>query len=664
MELAMDLLKIAIGATALAAVCMISAQASAASKDEEALTNTIGLDYIYAGNPNGKFGEYNGLDEDQNNAVLRVDWFERVDEAPEQYWDLNVHNLGLDTFFVKGEYGMQGLFRVRAGFDQLQKIYHEDAFTIYDGKLNVLPAPREKTTSTKRKTASLGFDAIFAPQWELKTDFRSQKKEGDRPRPVNGGLIVPQNVDFEHDEIETSLTYKDEQFQLVIASYISNFKNDDDLILSTAAEPDNSFYQFSVKGGYNINSTSRATAYLSYSEGEQDDSFSKYGIPSGTFSANSLDAEYDTINFQLGYRNRPTPKLSLNMNYRLESRDNDTPLYSDFPSDKNNKVYEWDKHKFDLSARYRLPERWRLKGGVRYTDYQYKVRKAPRPTGRLTEQAGKLTDDSEEWTTWAEIRTPLISGFNGRVKYSYSDRDVDLDSIRKEAATSDPGGVALSSYLTDRERDKINILLSQQIGEKWSLGFNTILIDDDYDGIAWASLDHSESEAYTLDLTYSPHINASLNLYAGIENFDIKQSGFGTLGDGSTKWKYKMEDETDLFGFTARLSDVSGWIDLRLDYRFQEGEGNYKTKDPTNVSGDFPDLETTINRVTLNADFHFTDHLTLNTSFVYEDYDSDSWVWKNDVNEPGTTYFDTLDYGYDSPDDISRIFLIGATYHF
>lgn len=660
----MGLSKIAARATALSAACLIFAQVPAFAEDAEEATNTIRLDYIYTNNPNGKFGEYNGLDEDKNNVALNVDWFERKEKAPEQYWDLSIHNLGLDTFFIRGETGKQGRYRIRAGFDQLQKIYHEDASTIYDSDLNVLPFPGEKTTKTKRKTASLGFDAILGPQWELKTDFRSQKKEGNRPRPVNSGSIVPQNIDFEHDEVETSLTYTDEKFQVVVASYVSIFKNDDNLILDTAAEPDNSFYQFSAKGGYTIDDTSRATAYLSYAKAEQDDSFSKYGIPSGTFSANSLDAEYDTLNFQLGYRNRLTPKLSLNLNYRLESRDNDTSLYDDFPSDKNNKVYEWDKHKFDLTARYRLPERWRLNGGFRFTDYQYTVRKAPRPTGRLTEQANKLKDDSEELTTWAEIRTPVISGFFGRIKYSYSDRDVDLDSIREEAATQDLGGVALSSYLTDRERNKVNLLLNQSIGTNLSLGFNAILIDDDYDGIAWASLDSSEIQTYTMDLSYYFHENASLSVYAGIENYEIKQSGFGTLGTPSTKWKYEMEDDTNVFGFTAILSDLSGMVDLRLDYRFQDGEGSYKTDDPTNVSGDFPDLETTINRVTMNADFHLTDQLTINTSFIYEDYDSDSWVWKNDVNEAGDTYFDVLKYGYDSPDETSRIFMLGVTYRF
>ena len=85
-------------------------------------TNTVDLAYIYVDNPNGKFGEYNGFDEDNHYIVLGLDWFLRNKEAPEQYWDVTIHNLGLATFSVNGEYGKQGNFRIRAGYEQLQKV--------------------------------------------------------------------------------------------------------------------------------------------------------------------------------------------------------------------------------------------------------------------------------------------------------------------------------------------------------------------------------------------------------------------------------------------------------------------------------------------------------------------------------------------------------------
>ncbi|HIG44021.1 MAG TPA: hypothetical protein EYQ14_26335 [Gammaproteobacteria bacterium] len=93
-----------------------------AASDEDSNLSPISLDFVYVDNPNGKFGEYNGLNEDHSNLVLNLDWKSRDDNAPEQYWDLNVHNLGLDTFFVKGEYAKQGNYRLRAGYDQLKKV--------------------------------------------------------------------------------------------------------------------------------------------------------------------------------------------------------------------------------------------------------------------------------------------------------------------------------------------------------------------------------------------------------------------------------------------------------------------------------------------------------------------------------------------------------------
>ncbi len=637
---------------------------TAADAVADETTNSVDLAYIYVDNPNGKFGEYNGFDEDHNYIVLGLDWFLRSKEAPEQYWDVTIHNLGLATFSVKAEYGRQGNYRIRGGYEQLQKVYHDDALTIYDDDLDELPDPRDISTSTKRKTASIGFDKFFNSQWELKTDLRSQQKEGQRPRPVNGGLIVPQDIDFKHDEFEASLTYATEKAQMVLGSYFSDFSNANDLILNTAAEPGNNFYKLSANGGFTISNTSRITGYLAYSNGEQNDKFSRYGIESGTYSTDSLNAEYDTINAQFAYRNRLTRKLDLDLNYRLESRDNDTLLYNDFPADKNNKSYEWDKQKLDLRLRYRLPARWRLQGGVQLADNRYEVNKSPRSTGRLTEQAARLKDDTDELTVWAEIRSPMVAGFYGNLKYGHSDRDADLDPVREEAATVDTGGVALSFYLIPRVRDKIDLLLSYSISESLSAGFNLSVIEDDYDAIAWASLDSRESNIYTLDITYSPSTDYSLNVYAGIENYEIEQSGFGTLGNDSTQWEYETEDESKFFGITGRASAFSGMVDFRLNYRHQQGDAQYETLDPSNVSGAFSDLETTISRFTLEADIFVSRDFIINISYLYEDYDSDSWVWKNDYDEPGPTYFDTLNYGYDSPDYVTHLFMIAASYRF
>ncbi|HIG44019.1 MAG TPA: hypothetical protein EYQ14_26325 [Gammaproteobacteria bacterium] len=132
-----------------------------------------------------------------------------------------------------------------------------------------------------------------------------------------------------------------------------------------------------------------------------------------------------------------------------------------------------------MNAGYRLPARWRLRGGIVFKDYQYEVHKSPRGTGRLTEQAAKLSDNSEEFTTWAELRTPTLSGFYGSLKYSYSDREVDRDTARELAAVLDTGGVALSPYLVDRTQDKIDLLLAYSFTQSLSASFNLSSIEDD-----------------------------------------------------------------------------------------------------------------------------------------------------------------------------------------
>jgi MtrB/PioB family decaheme-associated outer membrane protein len=627
--------------------------------------NSVGISAIYVDGPNGKFGEYNGLDDDHMNGALDVDWWWRSSEQDGRYVRLLLDNVGLDTFSVEGRYGVQGSYELRAGYDQLQKVFHDDAFTLYDNELNTLIDPRKITTEVDRETTSIGFDKIFGgSDWTFSSDYRSQKKDGQRARPVNGGLIVPMTLDYTHEEMDVSLTYADKIAQVKLFSYFSKFENDEELVLASAAEPENTFLQFGLNGGINISPTSRIKGYFSYSHSQQDESFDDYGIIAGTYSTDDLDAELDDIKFQLGYFNRLSRKFSITMDYRYDTRDNDTQLYDDFPSDKNNKVYEWTKHRFDIKVRYRLPGRWRLNGGLGFYDFDYDMRKAPQGSGSPTHQASHLSDDSEETVTWAELRSPVMGGFSGKLKYTYSDRDVSLDDQREEGATTGTTGVALSSYLIEREQDKVNLTLTQMLGQSVSVSLSATYVDDDYDGIVWNSLDSQEQEIYTLDISYSPSRDISLSVYVGIENYEFEQSGFGSLADPSTMWEYRVDDSTELFGATLRADNVIDDLDISLDYRYQAGEGEYKTVDPSNVSGEFPDLETTINSLTLNADYRVNKQLSVNARYIYEDYDSDSWVWRSDFGQVDSGYTDVLDYGYDSPNYTSQVVQVGATYHF
>jgi lipopolysaccharide assembly outer membrane protein LptD (OstA) len=207
-------------------------------------------------------------------------------------------------------------------------------------------------------------------------------------------------------------------------------------------------------------------------------------------------------------------------------------------------------------------------------------------------------------------------------------------------------------------------LLSYFINQSASLAFTHTTIEDDYDPIAWASLESRDISTSTLDFTWSPNLDYSLSIYAGIESYEIEQSGYGSLGNESSRWAYDIDDDSVLFGVSGKASAFSGKVEFRLDYRYQKGEGDYETIDPSQVSGSFPDLETTISALTLRADIKLYHDWMINVSYHYEDYHSDSWVWKNDYDEPGSTYFNVLDYGYDSPNYVSHLFMVAAAYRF
>ncbi len=631
----------------------------------ETTPDSVYFGYLFVDDPNGKFGEYNGLDEDEHNIILGIDWLWRDNQAPERYLDVRAHNLGLETYFVKAEYGVQGNYRVRLGADQLQKVWHEDAVTVWDDNLERLDDPRQVTTKSKRKAWNIGFDKLFGPNWELRTDYRDEDKTGRRSKPVNGGRIVPAPIDFNHKEVNASLTWATRRAQVAFGGYLSEFKNANDLILNTAAVPNNEYEHFSVGGGYNADRLGRFTGYLGYAKGEQNDPFSRYGIEPGTYVTDSLNGKYDTTHLRLGWRKRFSRRFDMDAGWWSEDRNNDTPLYSGFPSDKNNRVYEWDKDRLFVKGSYRLPARWRVLAGLEWRDNDYERRMVPRTTGRPPEQAAVLNDNTEESTLWAELRSPVYGGLFGSLKYAVSDRDADLDPARIEGAT-DPGagGVAISHYLLPRDRDRLDLTLTWSVNEAFNVGLIYSDISDDYDPITWAQLDQVDLTSLTLDFGYTLNETWSLGAYIGVEEYRVDQSGFGNRADPGSAWAYDIDDDGRFAGLNARGKGFQDQVEFRFDYRYYEGEGSYETIDPSNVSGSFPDMTTEIHTLSVRADWTLSRQWQVNLGWLYEDYDSHRWPWRQDFGEPGDTYFDQLNYGYDTPNYSTHVFMVAGTFRY
>src|ERR1700733_3376232 len=71
--------------------------------------------------PSYQFGEYNGLENKGvfGNGAFDVRGAQSYDSASATRWRIQGTDLGLDTRNITGEYGLQGLFRVTVGFDEI-----------------------------------------------------------------------------------------------------------------------------------------------------------------------------------------------------------------------------------------------------------------------------------------------------------------------------------------------------------------------------------------------------------------------------------------------------------------------------------------------------------------------------------------------------------------
>lgn len=205
-------------------------------------SSSIELGMGYVGSGSYKAGEYNGLQKEGAYAIGHIDLRGggSYDSDDATRWRIGAGDLGLDTRDLSAEYGKQGSFRIRLGYDEILRNRSDSYQTPYLGTgtnslslpgswiipvvprisattpnargllldvaqsptlvagLPVAPTPAQLATSnaliaadapsfhhvdlaTKRKRSDIGLQVSIDPRWEVKLGFRHEDKNGLKP---------------------------------------------------------------------------------------------------------------------------------------------------------------------------------------------------------------------------------------------------------------------------------------------------------------------------------------------------------------------------------------------------------------------------------------------------------------------------------------------------
>ncbi|MFN9737981.1 MAG: MtrB/PioB family decaheme-associated outer membrane protein [Pseudomonadota bacterium] len=352
-------------------------------KEQTEITSMVEVGLGFLSDDAFRYGRYTGLTDEGVFAVLGFDIFKRGawDGDDPTWWRAQAENLGLDSREASFDYGRQGQWAFRLGFDQTPHNHLDTTRTIFTnpgatsltlpsnwvggqntaGMTRLTESLRPFDVEHERRRFDIGFDWIPAPKWNLETAYSREEKDGLKTIGLtignSGGnpraVLAPEPVDYLTQTADVALTFARPDYQIRVGYYMSLFDNENSALRwqnpysningwtsagfpagsgQKGLAPDNEFHQIYATGGWTISDTMRLTGDLSYGRATQDEPFLPYTI-NPVLAASitqplprlSLDGRVDSTYAALRFSHRPTSTLYWNANLRYDDRDNRTP---------------------------------------------------------------------------------------------------------------------------------------------------------------------------------------------------------------------------------------------------------------------------------------------------------------------------------------------------
>ncbi|NNJ91813.1 MAG: MtrB/PioB family decaheme-associated outer membrane protein [Gammaproteobacteria bacterium] len=611
-----------------------------------------------------RFGRYSGLD--SSGTHLNGNVILESADTTNNWAVIEGYNLGLDSRSLELDWGAQGQYSAYVLFDQ-QPFTRFTGSTLFEGigstsltlpagwtrGLNTSPAQlpdlaaslQSVEIGTMRKKLGAGASFIKNKNWTINLDYESQTKEGfmpiagaigHSPGEPSRSVILPAPVDYTTNSLKASVDYANDGSMFSLALHSSFFMNnlksldwenpfDDSQHRgdkgSISLAPDNQFHQLSLSGTQILSGTTRLTGVASFAAMYQDDPFLPDAVASGLIPnplpRNSLDGEVYQTNALLALTSRPLSGLNLKASYRLQKRDNETPVASytyhvndggvggvgSSPKTATNTPYSYDRRTLDLSAGYRLNSKARLNGNIARETYEC----SPCEVAKTTEDETNL-----------RLRLTPSYDFQVTLRGGVSERD----GSAYQTLTGE--NALLRKYnISDRKRSLAGMDVSYQPTDQFVIAANLQFSDDDYDATS-VGLTSSKQTGVTVDASYHPNEKLSAHAYIGREMIESKQSG--SQVPNTADWFVDNDDAVDSLGFGITWQK-NHKLKLGMDYTFSGATGKtFMTSQSVNPPvTQFPDLTSDLHSVKLYADYQWHRNTSVKLSYQYEEFEVNDW---------------------------------------
>jgi hypothetical protein len=170
-----------------------------------------------------RFGQYSGAKDKGAYLLLDADYVKR-DDATGAWTRLFGRNVGLDSRELRGEYQLQGNFGASVEYSGIPR---NEPVTVNTGltgigsasqTLNGTPL-RDVQLDTKRNRWTLGFDKELPAGMDFKVRYIAEDKSGARLFGRGTADFLTEPIDFRSQQLEATLGYTTEKFQLVGGYY-------------------------------------------------------------------------------------------------------------------------------------------------------------------------------------------------------------------------------------------------------------------------------------------------------------------------------------------------------------------------------------------------------------------------------------------------------------
>ena len=606
-----------------------------------------------------RFGDATGYDDE--GGYLNVDG--AGTHISDNYrWGWQVEDLGLTSRVIELNGGKPGSYGYRIGYRQLPHFIYDSTRTIFsptsDGGLatpdgwdpsgwasnadfatdvnnNLVPRDIE----SERRELSVGGDYIFNSRLDLFADYSREERDGV---DIIGGANftnaaqLPRPFDYQTDQLEFGLRYRNDRGTLKLAYYGSFFDNSYTGLLwdnpfralpgadqgQLAQPPDNNAHQITLSGVYRLNTLDTV---VSFSAGmgrmSNEDTLLPYTVnptlAGNPLPANRLDGDVDTTLFALRVTSRPLDKTRVRFAYRFNNRDNGAAvnawnrvivdaLVSGAP--ETNNPYSFKRTSISLAGDYDLLDTVQLSASIERKELD-----------RDLQEVAEQTED----IGWGRVRWRPNGWFDVSAKAGTARRDI--DRYDETLAASFGQNPLLRKYnLAFRYREFAEIAANAALpNTDVTIGANVLYADDSYTRSLLGLLS-SDDTRYGVDIAWQASDKTSIYAHSSWQDINADQAGSEFFAQPD--WRANTSDSFQAYGIGLSSRALSDKVDLSLDYTHSDGSSEITVLSAGGGDSRFPNIESDLDSLRLSANYRWSDRLSAVFEVRYENFEIADWA--------------------------------------